>query len=181
MLMQLEGIHGRMGMKFVKRRWVRTIDESVIDGLYSLHQVEEALSSASQHLPEGHDRVLALATTHGHNRGYGAAAARIQVNGKIAFMGGRVGSYDSSKEGYMADPRNLGQVTHDGRRVPTAVPDGSRLELHGSMRRAKTQSLELVFVIDVDFEGLPDHVLEGLCAALGGDHMTMNTIHSHRL
>jgi hypothetical protein len=120
--------------------------------------------------------VLALATTHGHNRGYGAAAARIQVNGKIAFMGGRVGSYDSSKEGYMADPRNLGQVTHDGRRVPTAVPDGSRLELHGSMRRAKTQSLELVFVIDVDFEGLSDHVIGDLCAALGGAHMTMKTV-----
>jgi hypothetical protein len=144
MLMQVEGIHRRMGMTFVKPRWVRTIDGSVIDGLYSLHQVQQAFSSASQHLPEGHDRVLALATTHGHNRGSGAAAARIQVNGKIALLGARVGRYDSSKEGYMADPMNLGQVTHDGRRVPTAVPDGSRLELHGSMRRDKTQSLELL-------------------------------------
>ena len=120
--------------------------------------------------------MLAFATTHGHNRGSGAAAARIQANGKIAFLGARVGSYDSTKEGYMADPMNLGQVLHDGARVPTKVPDDSRLELHGSLRRDKVKCLELVFVIDVDFEGLPDHVLENLCAALGGAHMTMRTV-----
>jgi len=145
-----------MGFTFDKtrKRWVSTEDSSIVDNLFSLEQVEQAFSSHLPHFDENHERGIAFATTHAHNRCFGAAASRILVNGKVAFCSARMGSYNSSQYGYLADAKNLGQVSHDGTRVCTAVRDGKLVELHGSIRQSEEVSVELVFVVDFDVEDM---------------------------
>ena len=82
-----------------------------------------------------------------------------------------MGGYDSIQHWCIADPTNLGQVLHDGTRVSTAVCDGTRVELHGSMRCSELACIELVIIAVVDFEGL-----EGVVADVESGHMNITTL-----
>jgi len=152
----METIYDSMGLTFDKKRkrWVSKADSSVVDNLFSLEQVEQVFSSSLQNFDENHDRGIAFSTTHAHNRCFGAVSSRILVNGKVAFCGARMGSYNSSQHGYLADPITLGRVLHDGIRVCTAVRDSRLVDLHGSIRRSEEVCVELVIVADFDVVGM---------------------------
>jgi hypothetical protein len=87
-----------------------------------------------------------------------------------------MGSYDSRHYGYVADAMNLGQVQHDGTRVPTTIAGHNRVEVHGSMRRSGAICIELCFVVDMNLEDLPDNVLETLSFGEDSAPMTMRTV-----
>ena len=133
-------------------KWVYANDEgSPAIGFFSHSDVVKALGDGCANhkkLSELNNRAIVFATMHAFQGFFGDGASRIMLNGRVAFLGAKVGFYNSDVTWYKGNAQLYGQVTNKNLRGHSQEFATDHVDVHGVASLTEENCVEIVFIVD---------------------------------